>query len=529
MMKEKSRARVCIPVCERRASDLVVALARACEIGDIVELRLDYLGGGELAEALESLNELLKTRPCPVILTMRPAEQGGFHEFDNFNRIVFWDEHFLFNKPDVDFADIELDLALFFRQREGEGWQGLLDWSRVICSYHDFRGVPDDLDEIYETISRTPARVMKIAVHARDAVDCLPVFHLLERGAREGREIIAVAMGQAGLATRILGTSRGSFLVFASSDNEHSTAPGQVTAEELREIYRVNEIGEETEVLGLVGLPTAHSVSPLMHNRALASRGLDAVYIPFEVYDLSAFIKRMVNPRTREIDWRLRGLSVTAPHKSAIIAELDSIDSVAEAIGAVNTVVVENNELRGYNTDAEAFLSPLREMVADLNGVRCAVIGAGGAARAVVWALRKEDAEVTLFARDIEKAQPLAEKFGVLVSSLDKASFKEFDLVVNTTPLGTRGEHEDETAARTDQLAGARIAYDLVYNPLETRFMREASRVGCETIGGLPMLVGQAAAQFKLWTSTDAPLEKMREAAKECFEKQVSDTQDESK
>ena len=297
----------------------------------------------------------------------------------------------------------------------------------------------------------------------------------------------------------------------------------------MREIYRVNEIGEETEVLGLVGLPTAHSVSPLMHNRALASRGLDAVYIPFEVYDLSAFIKRMVNPRTREIDWRLRGLSVTAPHKSAIIAELDSIDSVAEAIGAVNTVVIENDELRGYNTDAEAFLSPLRERVADLSGVRCAVIGAGGAARAVVWALRKEDAEVTLFARDIEKAQSLAEKFGVLVNSLDKASFKEFDLVVNTTPLGTRGEHEDETAARADQLAGAGIAYDLVYNPLETRFMREASRAGCETIGGLPMLVGQAAAQFKLWTSTDAPLEKMREAAREFFEKQVSDTQDESK
>ncbi|HMF55271.1 MAG TPA: shikimate dehydrogenase [Pyrinomonadaceae bacterium] len=524
-MKEKSRARICIPVCEQRASDLVAAVARACEIADVVELRLDCLGGSELVKALDGLNQLLNARPCPVILTMRPAEQGGFHELDNFNRIVFWDEHFLFNKPDADFADIELDLVLFFREREGEGWQGLLNWNRVICSYHNFGGLPDDLDEIYETMRATPARILKIAVQARDALDCLPVFRLLERGARDGREIIAVAMGQAGLATRILGPSRGSFLSFASSDSAHSTAPGQVTAEELREIYRVDEISEETQVMGLVGLPTAHSVSPLMHNRAIKARGLDAVYIPFDVHDLSAFIKRMMNPRTREIDWRLLGLSVTAPHKSAIIEELDGIDRVAEEIGAVNTVVVENDRLRGYNTDAEAFLAPLRERGATLRGARSAVIGAGGAARSVVWALKKEKLEVTVFARNAQKARALAEKFGVSIISLDEASFKEFDLVVNTTPLGTQGEQEDETPARSDKLAGAAIAYDLVYNPLETRFLREAREAGCETIGGLSMLVEQAAAQFKLWTGTDAPVETMREAARQFFDKRISEAQ----
>lgn len=520
-MKEKSRARICVPVCERRASDLSEAVRRACEIGDVVELRLDYLAGGELTSALDGLNDLLRTRTCPVILTMRPAEQGGFHELDNFNRIVFWDEHFLFNKPEVDFADIELDLALFFRQRENEGWQGLLDWSRVICSYHDLRGVPDDLDEIYETIAATPARVMKIAVHARDAVDCLPVFRMLERAARDGREMIAVAMGQAGLATRILGHQRGSFLTFASSDDAHATAPGQVSAEELREVYRVDEIDEETEVLGLVGLPTAHSVSRVIHNRALASRHLNAVYIPFEVYDLSSFIKRMIRPETREIDWRLRGLSVTAPHKTTIIAELDSIDPVAQAIGAVNTVVVEGETLRGYNTDAESFLAPLRERGAELLGARCAVIGAGGAARAVVWALSNAGAHVTLFARNVERAAPLAEKFRASISPLDEASFKDFDLVVNATPLGIRGEHEEETPARAEQLKGARLVYDLVYNPPETRFMREAREAGCDTIGGLQMLVEQAAAQFKLWTGEDAPIQTMSEAAREFFEKQI--------
>jgi shikimate dehydrogenase len=209
----------------------------------------------------------------------------------------------------------------------------------------------------------------------------------------------------------------------------------------------------------------------------------------------------------------LRGLSVTAPHKSTIMSQLDFIEASAGEIGAVNTIVVEGNTLSGFNTDAAAALAPLVELI-ELRGARVAVLGAGGAARALLWSLREAGARVTVYARNMERARVMGEKFGAHARTLEGAQFDNFDLVINATPLGTRGDNEVETPARADQLRGARAAYDLVYNPDETGFMREARVAGCEIVlGGLPMLVAQAAAQFKLWTGEDAPLEAMRVAA----------------
>ncbi|MGH9944534.1 MAG: shikimate dehydrogenase, partial [Pyrinomonadaceae bacterium] len=284
--------------------------------------------------------------------------------------------------------------------------------------------------------------------------------------------------------------------------------------DDLRGLYRLERLGEGTQVSGLVGSPVAHSLSPRIHNAAFAALDLDAVYLPFEVADAGPFLRRMASPRTREMRWNLRGLSVTAPHKQAVMEHLDVFDEAAREIGAVNTIVVEGDELRGYNTDAAAVLAPLAGV--DLSRQCVAVLGAGGAARAVLWNLRRQGAEATVFARQIEKAAELAPQFGARAATLESARFGEFDLVINTTPLGMSGKSEGETPANVTQLRGARAAYDLVYNPSETRFMREARAAGCERIfGGLPMLVAQAAAQFELWTGRAAPLEVMHEAARE--------------
>jgi shikimate dehydrogenase len=180
--------------------------------------------------------------------------------------------------------------------------------------------------------------------------------------------------------------------------------------------------------------------------------------------------------------------------------------------------VVENGKLRGYNTDAAALLIPLREKGLDLRDARCAVIGAGGAARSALWILGREGARLTVFARDTEKAHSLAEKFGASCERLDGASFKNFDLVINATPLGTRGAREAETPAHSDILRGARLVYDLVYNPRETLLLREAREAGCETISGIHMLVAQAAEQFRLWTGQPAPLGVMNEAARQMLD-----------
>ena len=524
-MREAEQVRVCVPVCVPRAGELRASVARAAEVADIVELRLDCLDEEQIKAALSQLPQLFAQTPRPFIITFRPAVQGGRRALDARERAAFWKELAGLLRgaggAGGTFFDIELDLfesphagALL----EAFNELGAADRPRLICSHHDFRRTPADLAALFERMARTPAHVLKIATQAEDITDCVAVLRLLELARREGRAGVAVAMGEAGLLTRVLAPSRGAYLTYGSLDAAQATAPGQVGARELRGLYRVGEITGQTLVTGLVGSPVAHSLSPHMHNAAFAARGLDAVYVPFDVADASAFVRRMAHPRTRELRWNLRGLSVTAPHKEAITAHLDWVEPKASEIGAVNTVVVEGGELRGYNTDAEAALQPLGGAL-ELKDARVAVIGAGGAARALLWALRGRGARATLFARDTERARETAEDFGARAAALEGASFEGFDLVVNATPLGTRGAREDETPATAAQLRGARLAYDLVYNPPVTRFLREARAAGCETVGGLPMLVAQAAEQFRLWTGADAPVEVMRAAA----EKQMLD------
>jgi 3-dehydroquinate dehydratase/shikimate dehydrogenase len=320
-------------------------------------------------------------------------------------------------------------------------------------------------------------------------------------------------MGQAGIATRILGPSRGSYLTYGSFDDESATAPGQLSAKALRDIYRIDEIDQQTQIFGLMGRPVGHSISPDIHNAAFQAAGMNAVYIPFEVGDAGQFLRRMVRPDSREINWNLHGLSVTAPHKAAVIRSLDWIEPAAKEIGAVNSIVVTGRELHGYNTDALAFISPLRGKFGSLKEARCAIIGAGGGARAALWALRNEAARVELFVRDLNRAKSTAEQFGIDCHLLANARFDGFDIVINGTPLGTRGEQQDETPAMAEQLRNVRLAYDLVYNPLETRFLREARAAGCETLSGIEMLLAQAVEQFKLWTGREPEVEVMRAAA----------------
>ena len=506
-MKSSNSVRICVPVCEQSLGAAERAIARAAEIGDLIEVRLDCLDPFQIWESFKNGEHLIDRSPRPTILTFRPAEQGGHRKLDTKSRLSFW----LFDRPtSAEFLDIELDIAT---NASVFDYGKKVDWTRVICSHHDFVGVPGDLDRIFDRMIQTPARILKIAFQADDITGCIAAFHLLDRARSKNREMIAIAMGTAGLATRVLGPSRGAFLTYGALENESATAPGQITARELRTLYRIDGINRQTRIMGLAGLPVTHSVSPYLHNAAFESAQFDGVYLPFEVREISSFIKRMVHPRTREIDWNFLGLSVTAPHKTSVMSCLDWIDPAAKEIGAVNTIVVQSDKLHGFNSDADAFLSPIIPRISDLREACCAVIGAGGAASAAVWSLRQKGAEVTIFARDVRKARPLAERFGATAKPLGSALFERFDIVINATPLGTSGRQETETPATAAQLRGARLAYDLVYNPAETRFLREAREAGCELISGLEMLVTQAGEQFRLWTGAVAPAEVMRDAA----------------
>jgi 3-dehydroquinate dehydratase/shikimate dehydrogenase len=500
-MDSSHKPLVCISLCEQTVAALEQAIGAAAEVSDLIEVRLDCLDPFELETHAGAITKLLQQAACQSILTFRPSQEGGRREIDDATRQAFWSSA-IFSES---FFDVELDLAEKFHSIETSPSLPI-DWSRTICSHHDFAGVPAKLDQIYERMSSTPARVLKIAVQAQDAIECLPIFHLLQRAREDGREIIAIAMGTAGLATRILGPSRGAFLTYASLDGETGTAPGQLSVSELQEIYRLDKIDQHTQIFGLVGQPVSHSLSPRMHNAAFAAAEINAVYVPFETSDIKTFIKQMIHPRTRELDWNVRGLSVTAPHKFSVLDQLDVVEPAALAIGAVNTIVIEGDALHGHNTDARGFIKPLADAFGDLRDARCAVIGTGGAASAALWSLNEAGAQTTLVAREATKGNDLAGRFNVKSMLLQDADFEGFDVVINATPLGTLGQFENESPVTAARLRGARLVYDLVYNPTETKFLREAREAGCKTLSGLAMLVAQAAEQFKLWTGeTPAP------------------------
>jgi 3-dehydroquinate dehydratase/shikimate dehydrogenase len=470
------------------------AIERAAEVADLIELRLDCLDD---VEAASRVPDDARSFGRPLIVTLRSAEQGGHSSVDYEGRRRFWSSQ---KAPTTDcLFDVEYDLVQDLSAAASLHPLNA-DWKHVICSHHDFNGVPPDLEKSYEAMAATPAGIIKIAVQANDAIDCLPIFKLLERARRENRELIAIAMGPAGIMTRVLGPSRGSFLTYGALDDENATAPGQLTARQLRDVYRLERLDSETEVMGILGNPLNQSLSPVIHNAAFAAANINAVYLPFQAHEVTEFIRRMVHPKTRELVWNLRGLSVTIPHKSAVMPLLDWIDETAAEIGAVNTILVRDDQLLGYNTDAPGLIAPLIKRFGAIRDARCAVMGAGGAARAALWALINEGGMVELFARNLDRGTITAKDFEVPCHQLSGADFAGFDIVINATPLGMFGTFQEVTPATTAQLRGVRLAYDLVYNPIETLFLREARAAGCDTLTGIEMLIAQGAEQFRLWT-----------------------------
>lgn len=282
-------------------------------------------------------------------------------------------------------------------------------------------------------------------------------------------------------------------------------------------------IDAETQLVTLLGDPVEHSLSPLLHNTAFEAQGVNAAYVATRVAqeDLPAAIDGL-----RAM--RFRGANVTIPHKQAVQRLLDGVSPRAEAVGAVNTIVREESpdappRLRGDNTDVAGFLAPLQPYAERLQGAEALIFGAGGAARAVTYALLTEYApsRLTLAVRTPAKAEPLMRDFkaqdanGALeIVPMDEAgpALRTSTLVVNATPLGMHPDVDGTPWTEADDFSEAHIAYDLVYNPTTTRLLREAEARGATPIGGLDMLIGQAAAAYEQWTDQPMPENVVRQA-----------------
>ena len=501
-----NNGKICVSICAETINQVVENIRKSSKFADVIELRFDCLNEAEIQKTKFKLPDFEKQ----FLVTFRPREQGGKRDLKLYERLKFWEAILWKNRHKKFIIDKEFDINAALNPEK----------IQTIISHHDFVGNAETLTTIYEVFKAISDKIIKIAVQTDDITDTIPIWKLLERAKSENKQIIPIAMGESGKWTRILGLAHGAFMTYASLDSGQETAPGQISVKDLIEVYRAKELDETTEVYGILGSNTSVSMSPFIHNAAFKFHNLNAVFVPLQVQNLDEFMRRMVKPETREVELNFKGFAVTIPHKQNIIKHLDFLDETAEKIGAVNTVKIVDGKLHGYNTDAHGFIEPLKNSYGDLSKAKVAVCGAGGAARACVYALKKEGAEVTIFARDVEKAKSFAEEFEVELKKLSTlnsplSTYKDFDIFVNTTPLGMKGKAEGETPAVAEQLKGLHLVYDLVYIPFQTLLMKEADIAEVPKIGGLAMLIAQAMEQQKIWTELDAPMKEISRAVLE--------------
>ncbi len=460
----------------------------------LVELRLDYLG------TAPDLKRLLAGRPSPVIVCCRRKRDGGRWAGSEEERLMLLRAAIA---DGVDYVDLEEDIA---------GQIPRFGPTKRIVSFHDFRKTPDDLQAIYERMAQLDADLIKIVTMANHPCDNFRVLRLV---ASAKIPTIGFCMGEMGIPSRIMTLKFGAPFTYASFSEERILAPGQLSFRQMKDIYHCDRINRETEVYGVIADPVGHSLSPLIHNAAFRQFGMNKVYVPIRVprESLRQFLEEAPA-------MGIKGLSVTIPHKEAVLEKLTMADSAVRGIGAANTIVFQNGELYGYNTDYRAAMDCLHEALgippeqeAPFAGKKALVLGAGGVGRALVYGLVRRKAEVYVADGDDAKARALAEQFACRALDWNRRYTVRPDILINGTPVGMH-PNVDETPYDGRYLRPEMLVFDAVYNPENTLLIKQAREAGCTVVTGVEMFVRQASLQFKLFTGVDGPSELMREVLK---------------
>jgi 3-dehydroquinate dehydratase/shikimate dehydrogenase len=499
---------LCVPIFVTDRAQALRDIATAAEAGaDLVELRIDEL------DDLSPLEGVLKLSSLPCIVTCRPSWEGGRSEFPDALRVAKLERAAIGGAA---YIDVELATS-----KHVPNVRTIIP-GQLIISTHDFTGRPDRMHNLLVELNAAEGSIVKIVWSARTIRDNLEVFELLQA---KQKPTIALCMGNAGLLSRVLAKKFGAFLTFASLSASEETAPGQVTIQDMKRLYRWDAVGPATRVYGVVAHPVRHSMSPAIHNAGFDAIRFDGVYLPMLVepsYEsFKAFMEIFVSFQGLDFS----GLSITIPHKENALRYLKEkgaqIEPLADQIGAVNTIAIEDGRMRGFNTDYAAILDTISSALNisrdGLKDLRVAVIGAGGTGRTAAASLAAHGATVVIYNRSKEKADALAAEFngksGKVVSArMEKLCDNCCHVLVNTTPLGMHPNvdasplGDDLSALRADMLV-----FDTIYNPMKTKLLTQAHIAGAKAVGGVEMFVRQAAAQFTAWTGEAAPVEIMRE------------------
>jgi len=487
---------ICVSIGRGRHRHMIAEHKHLVENGvHLVELRLDYIQGEV------QVRRLLRDRPCPVIVTCRRKNDGGRWEHSEEARQTLLRTAIV---EGADYIDLEDDIAATV-PRYGV--------TKRIVSHHDFQKTPADLTLLHKRLASMDADVVKIAGMANHPTDNLRMLQMVHASKVP---TVGICMGDIGVPTRILGGRLGAPFTYATFNDDRVLAPGQIGWRQMREMYRYDSITPATRIYGVVADPVAHSLSPVVHNTALAAASLDAVYLPFRVpaEQLDEFL--MAASR-----WPLAGLSVTIPHKEAVLKHAAHVDDLVKSIGAANTLSFTAAGITAANTDASAAVESLAaalqgddQVEAEGLGLKTTlVLGAGGAARAVAFGLKKKGVEVTVTSRTVDRARKIAAEVGCKSVEWAARHRMPYDCIVNATPVGMH-PNVDESPYDKEHLRPYMVVFDTVYNPENTLLIKEARGAGCRTVTGVEMFVRQAAIQYRIWNGAEPPPQVMREALK---------------
>jgi len=453
----------------------------AATFGDLVELRLDGVRDLDVAGALDG-------RRGPVVVTCRATWEGGQFAGSEDERKAILTRAL---ELGAEFVDVEWRA----------GFQDLVDLApaRVVVSHHAFDGVPSDLADRVSAMRSTGAGTIKVAVLTPRLSD---TSRLAAIGAEGGA--VVIGMGESGLPSRLLATRYRSRWTYAGN----GVAPGQIPAQRMVDVFRFRDVGPDTRVFGVVSRTALHSLSPVMHNRAFAAAGIDAVYVPLQTDDFDDFV-------SFADALGVQGASVTIPFKLDALRAARRSEGVATEVGAANTLRRVGSDWEATNTDVDGFVAPLlADSTRGISGHRASVLGAGGSARAVAVGLRRQGFDVTLHARRAAQAREVATMLGCTVGPWPPAE-GSWDVLVNTTPLGG-ANRRDESPVPGGPFGGG-LVYDLTYGVGDSALLREARASGCRVLDGLPMLVAQAERQFEWWTGQRPLPGLMANAAREAL------------
>ncbi|MFC1591604.1 shikimate dehydrogenase [Thermodesulfobacteriota bacterium] len=472
---------LCIPVISETTEQALADMEAAGRLADLVEVRLDYVKNPDLPR-------IIAARPKPLIITITPASENGQFRGTEAERIALLEQAIDLG---ADYVDINLDCAE--RDRLIKNCKG----TRVIVSYHNYNETPQDLEAIHSRIQATGADIIKIATRANRLEDN---FRVLAIAQKSEKDTIALCMGELGEISRILAPLHGAYLTFASLSPGRESAPGQIPAETMHNIYGLQKLQPGCTLYGLIGNPVSKSRGYILFNRLFRRSRMNSLYLNFPVQNLDEFM--------HSIAPRLAGFSITMPHKQAVMAFLDDIDPLAKKIGAVNTVVNSGGRLIGYNTDLAGALKPIQART-PVAGRRVTLLGAGGAARAIAVGIIAAGGKLTILNRTVAKARALADELGCGAGPLADFPRTETDILINMTSVGM---HPRVAEAPVDTaLVKNMTVLDGIYNPEKTLLLQKAEENGCSSISGLEMFITQAAEQLRLWTAREADTGLMRE------------------